>query len=236
VKKTSLGAISAIVVSLCFSVSTALAQVPGGVPPAQPMPPAAGARIAFIDVGKIFKNDARFKALMEDMKRDVQGAENLVREERDRIGKLEESLRDYQKGTQAYQQMEEQITARKADLTVKVQIQGKQFQQRQAKIYYNVYQEILQVTDYFCKQHGIDVVLQIKGDPVDSEVAESVIPFINKQVVWYADDLDITKQILGELNRTAINPPRSADERGAPGRPASPFNGNQPPQQPMPPR
>ena len=233
-KKISLGAISALVASLCFSLSTARAQAPGGIPPAQP--PAAGTRIAFIDVGKIFKNDARFKALMEDMKRDVQGAENLVREERDRIGKLEEDLRTYTKGTQAYQQLEEQITARKADLTVKVQIQGKQFQQRQAKIYYNVYQEVLQVTDYFCKQHGIDVVLQIKGDPVNPEVAESVIPYINKQVVWYADDLDITKQILGELNRTAINPPRSADERGAAMRPASPFNGNQSPQQPMPPR
>ena len=100
-------------------------------------------------------------------------------------------------------------------MTVKVQIQGKQFQQRQAKIYYNVYQEIWQATDYFCKQHGIDVVLQVKGDAVDPEVAESVIPFINKQVVWFAPDLEITDQILADLNKTAINPQREADGAGA---------------------
>ncbi len=132
--------------------------------------------------------------------------------------------------------MEEQITARKADLTVKVQIQGKQFQQRQAKIYYNVYQEILQATDYFCKQHSIDVVLQVKGDAVDPEVAESVIPFINKQVVWYAPDLDITDQILGDVEPDGDQSSARGRRARAPVRPASPFNGNQPPQQPMPPR
>ena len=231
-KKISLGAISALVASLCFSLSTARAQ--GRRHPAA-QPPAAGTRIAFIDVGKIFKNDARFKALMEDMKRDVQGAENLVREERDRIGKLEEDLRTYTKGTQAYQQLEEQITARKADLTVKVQIQGKQFQQRQAKIYYNVYQKSCKLPTTSANNTASTSCFRSRV-PREPRGGQSVIPYINKQVVWYADDLDITKQILGELNRTAINPPRSADERGAAMRPASPFNGNQSPQQPMPPR
>ena len=112
-KRTAHWAISAAVLSLCFSVSTALAQGPGGVPPAQPMSPAAGPRIAVIDVGKIFKNDARFKAWMEEMKGDVQRAENLVRDERKRIGDLEERLQTFQKGTQAYKDMEEQITAPK---------------------------------------------------------------------------------------------------------------------------
>ena len=115
--------------------------------------------------------------------------------------------------------------------------QSIRFQQRQAKIYYNVYQEILQATDYFCKQHGIDVVLQVKGDAVDPETAESVIPFINKQVVWYAGDLDITDADPRRREPDGDQSRPSADGRGAPVRPASPFDGNQPPQQqPLPPR
>ena len=47
---------------------------------------------------------------MEEMKADVQRAEAVVREERDTIGKLEERLQEFQKGTQAYKDMEEEIT------------------------------------------------------------------------------------------------------------------------------
>ena len=64
-------------------------------------------------------------------------------------------------------------------------------------------------------------MFQFKGDSVDPEQADSVIPFINKQVVWSDPGLDITDSILRELNRTAVNPPREAT------RPVMPFN-NQP--------
>jgi Skp family chaperone for outer membrane proteins len=225
VKKSVGWAVSATVLSLCFLASAALAQGPVGVPSGPPAQPAGGPRMAVLDVSAIFKASVRFKAWMEEMKAEVQRAEVLIREERDRIGKLEERLQQFTKGTQDYKDMEEDITKKKADLTVKVQIQGKQFEQRQAKIYYSVYQEILQATDYFCRQHSIDMVFQFKCDAVDPEQAQSVIPFINKQVVWYAPDLDITKFILAEVNRTAINPPRAAE------RPATPFGNNQPPQQ-----
>jgi Skp family chaperone for outer membrane proteins len=219
-------AVLAAVLSLSFLVSAAVAQGPAGVPPAQPAPPSAGTRIAVLNVPEIFKKHDRFKAWMEELKRDVQAAENLVRDERKKIGDLEERLQEFQKGTQAYNDMSEDITKRKADLTVKVQIQGKQFQQRQAKIYYSVYQEILSATQYFCQQHAIDLVLQIKGDAVDPDQGESVLALIQRQVVWQ-DRLDITDAILRELNKASINPPREA------ARPASPFGGNPAnPQQP----
>ena len=117
-------------------------------------------------------------------------------------------MQEFHKGTPDYKGLEEEITHRKADLNVKIQFQGKEFQQRQARIYYNVYQEISQATDYFCQQHGIDVVLRLKGDGVDPEQFESVGAFISKPVVWSPPGLDITDSILRELNRTAVNPSR----------------------------
>ena len=103
----------------------------------------AGPRIALLDVSKVYKNHARFKGMMEDMKADVQRAEVEIRKQRDEITKLEERLQEFHKGTPDYKGLEEEVTRRKADLTVKVQIQGKEFQQRQARIYYNVYRETL---------------------------------------------------------------------------------------------
>ncbi|MBN1393945.1 MAG: OmpH family outer membrane protein [Pirellulales bacterium] len=187
------------------------------------MPPAAGPRLALIDVTKIFKNHARFKGMMEDMKKDVQQAENWVKNERLAIGKLVEELQTYDKGAREYQALEKDLAKRQADLEIQIRMQRKEFLQREAKIYYNVYQEIWQATDYFARQHKIDMVFRFNGDEVDSSNPDEILKHINKQVIWYDVGLDITPYILEELNRTAINP-SAADRRGNAAPPTVPFN------------
>ncbi len=119
--------------------------------------------------------------------------------------------------------MEEQIANRQAKLAVDVNRQKSDFLQRESMIYHTVYQEILQATDYFCKQRGIDMVLRFNGEPVDVQRPDSVLTFINRPVVWYDPGLDITDFILQDVNRPAANP-GTADQRN--GQPPSPFGGN----------
>lgn len=215
-KKSLFGAIlAAIVLSVTFASSLANAQAPAGQP-------ASGPRMALLDVSRIFKNHQRFKGMMEDMKADVERAEAQVKSEKEAISKMAERLPEFRKGTQEYKQMEEDLARRQADLAVQVNLQKNEFLQREAKIYHNVYQEIWQATDYFCKQNRIDMVLRFNGEPVDIERPDSVLTFINKPVVWYDRGLDITDSILQEVNRMAVNP-RPADNRG-PARPGVQFN------------
>jgi Skp family chaperone for outer membrane proteins len=204
VKKSPRWAIlAAVVLSLNCVTCLAQAQVPMGAPSGQS--PAA-VRLALLDVGRIFKNHARFKGMMEAMKADVERAEKQVKAERDEINKLGENMQEFRKGTIEYKQKEEELAKRQADLQVKVQLQKNEFLQREAKIYHNVYQEILQVTDYFAKQNRIDMVLRFNGEEVDVERPDSVLSFINKPVVWYDPGLDITNDILRNVNRGAVNP------------------------------
>ena len=190
------------------------------------MQPTAGPRLALIDISRIFKNHARFKGMMTDMKSDVSNAEKWVQTERGTIQKLGESLQQLNKGTPDYKAQEEALAKRQADLEVKIRLQRNEFLQREAKIYYAVYQEIWQATDYFARQHSIDMVLRFNGDEINPEQPDSVLTGINRPVVWYDRGLDITDAILAELNRTAINPGQ-ADRRGMPAqRPTVPFGGN----------
>ena len=213
--KTYRWAVLAIaVLSSSVFVSNVAAQAPAR--------PATGPSVALLDVSYIFKNHARFKGQMEDMKADVERAEAQVKKERETIIKLAEDLQRFRKGTPDYKALEEELAKRQADLSVQVQLQKNEFLQREAKIYHNVYQEILQVTDYYCKQNTVDMVLRFNGDPVDIDRPDSVLSFINKPVVWYQKNLDITPTILAELNRSAITP-AAADRRTAPVRPSVPF-------------
>jgi Skp family chaperone for outer membrane proteins len=207
--------LAAAVLSFGYLISLAVAQQ-------GPVRPGAGPHVALLDVSYIFKNHARFKDMMQGMKADVERAEAHVKSERDAIGKLAEGLGNFRKGTPDYKQMEEELAKRQADLSVQVTLQKNEFLQREATIYHNVYEEILQATDYYSKQNGIDMVVRFNGDPVDVQRPDSVLAHINQQVVWYQKNMDITPAILQELNRTAVNP---GPARAAPARPAGPFNG-----------
>ena len=211
-KKSYSWAILAVVFSLTCLGSLVEAQGPVA-------PQSAGARMALLDVGRIFKNHQRFKVMMDEMKADVERAEANVKAQRETIGKLAERLQEFHKGTPDYKNMEEELAKRQADLQVMVTLQKNEFLQKEAKIYHSVYQEILQATDYFCKQNRVDIVLKFNADKVDAERPDSVLTWINKPVVWYASDLDITDAILQDLNRSAPQA-RSASK------PGNPFNGN----------
>jgi Skp family chaperone for outer membrane proteins len=180
--------------------------------------PAGAPRMALLDVGRIFKSHQRFKSAMEDMKRDVEEAERRVKAERERIAKLAESMQQFHKGTQDYNDMERELAKAQADLQVQVSLQKNQFLQREAKTYHDVYQEIWQATDYFCKQNRIDMVLRFNGDKADVDRPDSVLSQINRPVVWYDPGLDITDQILADLNRTP-----AGGNSGQATRPTAPF-------------
>ena len=189
----------------------------------QPVAPQAGggANIALLDVSYIFKNHPRFKQMMDEMKSDVEGAETSVNKERDTIRKLVEQLDSYHKGSPDYNAMEKEIAQREADLTVKVQLQRKQFLAQEAKIYFTVYKEIEQEVDYYCSNKGIDMVLRFNGDPVDVDKPDSVLSFINEPVVYYDKGRDITPIILDSLIKRSGAPAAGGIRTGA--RPVAPF-------------
>jgi Skp family chaperone for outer membrane proteins len=229
VKKSHRWAVLAtIALFLCFLISLAVAQGPGAAPSAQP---ATGPRIALLDVTYIIKNHERFKARMDEMMKEGQNAQKKLQAERaDIISTINGDLQQYNKGTPEYQSREEVIANRQAKLAIALQRLKEEYQQREAQIYYDTYQEIMRSTDYFCKQHGIDMVLRFEGEKSDPKFPESVIADIRKTVVWYDSRWVITKFILDDLNRTPVAPPRgteAADGRGAPAaqaRPVSPYN------------
>jgi Skp family chaperone for outer membrane proteins len=183
-----------------------------------PARPTAGPRLALLDVSHIFKNHLRFKAYMDEMKADVERAEAQVKQQDEAIQKMVENLQGYKVGSQDYKALEEEIANRRAKLAIAVQMQRKDFLQREARIYHNVYREIEQELNAFCQSNAIAMVLRFNGEPVDVDKPDSVMVWINRPVVWYNQGLDITQYILDALNRR--NPPPAGSNIGRP--PAGP--------------
>jgi Skp family chaperone for outer membrane proteins len=185
----------------------AFAQAPVAVPQGQPQqvrPASPTSHVAVIDVGYIFKNHARFKAAMDKMKDEVMAAENALKGERDRINGLMEQLKGFNVGTPEYKKLEAEIAKAQGDFNVNAQLQKKDFMDREAKVYLQVYTEIERAVGQFARDHGIAAVFRFDGDPVDGGDRNQILRGITKPIVYYEGGNDITPDILKMLNGAAV--------------------------------
>ena len=197
----------AFVAALAFGQAAVHAQAPGqpapaAAPAARPAGPAA--HVAVIDVGYIFKNHARFKTAMDKMKDEVLQAENALKAERDRINGLMEQLKGFNVGTPEYKKLEAEVAKAQGDFSVNAQLQKKDFMDREAKVYLQVYTEIERAVSQFARDNGIAVVHRFDGDPVDSSDRNRILGSITKPIVYYDPQIDITPDVLRMLNGAAV--------------------------------
>lgn len=176
---------------------------------------AASWPIALIDISAIFKNHVRFKQMMAQMEEDVKRAEQEVKAEQESIRAAAQKLDQWKKGSQEYKALEEELATKSSALSVRVNLQKKEFLQKEAAIYHTVYQEVLRVVQYHAQKNGTQVVLRFNGDTVDAQNPEEVLRDINRAVVWYASGLNMTDVVLADLNRGASAAP--AASTGVPG-------------------
>jgi Skp family chaperone for outer membrane proteins len=194
--------------------------------PQQPQQRAVGP-VAILDLTYIFKNHARFQAMTEAMRGEVEAAEKQLGVERDAMQNLAKSIEQYKRGTPEYKQIEEELIKRQNDLQLKVNLQKKTFLETEAKIYYTIYQEVNDRVRYFADTNGISLVLRFNGDPIDRNDPQEVLKELNKSVIYYNRAIDITPIILEQLGPGPARP----NTVGGPGAPVNPaFQ----PQQPVP--
>ena len=196
------------IVALVAAVTASAAQAQVPVRPVQPAQRTASAppatHVAVIDVGYIFKNHARFKAAMDKMKDEVMAAENGLKAERDRINGLMEQLKGFNVGTPEYRKLEAEIAKAQGDFNVNAQLQKKDFMEREAKVYLQVYTEIERAVSQFARENGIAVVHRFDGEPVDDSDRNKILGSITKPIVYHDPQVDITPDILRMLNGSPV--------------------------------
>ncbi len=211
----------AVVAVLCTATtwvgSTAKAQAqPGAAAPRA----AAAPSVAVVDLNKIFKEHAKFQSMKEDMKRDVDQAENEVKLMRDEIQKLAQQLEDRKPGSPDYKELESQLASRQAQLQAKVQLLKKDFMLQEAKIYHQIYREVNDEIRSYADRMGITMVLRISDDPIDENDPQAVLEELKKSVVHHHPSVNITPVILSVINRRYGAAPAQPQQANGPQQPA----------------
>lgn len=178
----------------------------GPVPPAAQPTASRGTNVAVIDIGFIFKNAARFKQAMEEIKAEDEAFAAEATKRRDALAAAIDTLQRMPKGGPEYQQLEEQIAGDQTRLRLDMARAQKERVEAEAKVYFNAYRDIEDRVAQFSQRYGIDLVLRFNAEEMDPTKPESVLNGINRFVV-FQNQLNITGAILDEMNR-ASPPPR----------------------------
>jgi Skp family chaperone for outer membrane proteins len=175
------------------------------VPAAAQAPNPAGANasrygVAVVDISYIFKKHERFRGAMESMKKEMETIEGELKGDREKIAQSEQQRNSYNPGTAEHKRLDEEVARMMADFNLKMGRLRKDFLEREAKVYYQTYLEVVDAVNSYAKRQNIGLVLRFNGEPVDPNRREDVLREINKPVV-VQDQVDITPDVLLLLNR-----------------------------------
>ncbi|MEO1495790.1 MAG: OmpH family outer membrane protein [Planctomycetota bacterium] len=161
--------------------------------------------IAVIDINYIFNEYEKHSSAMDSMKSEIRSLDTQLKSEQQKIMEAEKQKAEmYKPGTADYRRVDEQVVQMKANFQVKTTQMRKDVAEREAGIYYQTYREVDQAIKYYAKQKGISLVVRFNGDEADPNNRDSILRSINK-TVHYQDQIDITPDVLGLLNRAAAN-------------------------------
>ena len=159
-----------------------------------------GTAVAVIDVPYIFKNHVRFQQQIEDIKKDIDAYKEVVTQQQTQLRTESEKLNQFKPGTREYKDAEENIARMRVEFQLDSAKRQKEFMEREAKIYFNVYKEVEAAVADFATRNRVGLVLRYSAEDMDPSKRESIMQGINRFVI-YQNRLNITDLILDTLNR-----------------------------------
>jgi Skp family chaperone for outer membrane proteins len=157
-------------------------------------------KIAFVDIASIFKRYEKFKAKMDKMKEVVEAEEEKVAADKKRVDEWGERLKDPSLKTGEAEQIRQAIRDSEKTAAEGISAKKAQFMREEGAIYYDTMTEVKRVIEHCCTRNNIQFVLRFNGEPVDPFSREDILRAINSPIPYLDPALNITEEILAELN------------------------------------
>lgn len=175
------------------SASQAMAQQP------------ARAQVVIVDVAKVFKEHIRLKQAMKILGDEVKAYDDYLREQQGQLKQLVDQRQKLKASSPEYKEIDAKLARQQSDLQVEMQLKKKAFMEREAKHFYNTYDEVTRAVAKFADANGVRLVLRFNSAPMVRDDRASVLQGVNNDIV-YQKNLDITDIIIAEVNKGSRTP------------------------------
>jgi Skp family chaperone for outer membrane proteins len=168
--------------------------------------------VAILDVAKVFKNYPPHEEKMSAIKQEADKLKAEIQTAQDKIRQDAMPLQDLEPGTAERNQLEAELEQRQASLRVQARQSEQDLLNREAKIYYDTYQEMQRVVAGLAQKHSISLVLRFDSSEFDSTNRAEVIKGVNREVVFH-QRLDLTKMVIQGMNGASASADSGTQKR-----------------------
>ncbi len=155
--------------------------------------------VAVLDVAKVFKQNRSFESRMQSIKSTADQLKAEIQQKQEAIKQEAQGLNDFEIGSPERNQMEATLEQKQAGLRTEARQAEMDLLTKEAKIYFETYQQMQGVLKSLSAQHGISLVLRFDSEEIDPTNRGEVIKGVNRAIV-YQEKLDLTTMVINQMS------------------------------------
>lgn len=163
----------------------------------------AQSSVAIVDIGMVFKAHPTFPRELETLRAEAdQFQKNAVQLQQQMVAKSEK-LKLWTPDSENYRNFETQLAQELATLEVQQRSEMRSLMVREAQLHFQTYQQVKKVVNDYCAAKNIRLVLRHTDQKLNVDNPKSVMADVNKNLVFYTPEIDITNEIIRQIGGVA---------------------------------
>lgn len=163
----------------------------------------AQSSVAIVDIGMVFKAHPTFPRELETLRAEAdQFQKNAVQLQQQMVAKSEK-LQMWTPDSEDYRNFETQLAQELATLEVQQRSEMRSLMVREAQLHFQTYQQVKKVVNDYCAAKNIRLVLRHTDQKLNVDNPKSVMADVNKNLVFYIPEIDITNEIIRQIGGVA---------------------------------
>lgn len=159
-------------------------------------------RVALIDMAEVFRKYQSFVDQRKTMRNELIASEATGKAKLAHLEALKNDLTQHPAGSAEHKKLQNMLIDGAADYKAFRQKQQKTFLRKESEVYKSVYLAVRKQVDETAAKRGFSLVLRYNAQGVDTaKDPKTVLNRMNRLVVSHAKQIDITAEVIAELNR-----------------------------------
>ncbi len=174
---------------------------------AQEAAPAADrspSRVGLIDMAKVFEGYDKFKVLRDELSAEIEKSDAEAKVMVERMQQMQKEVQEsgLQPGSAEYEQAERGLLDAKGEFESFRAATQRRLARRESDMFKVIYADASGMVQRYAEHVGYTVVIRFDSKGIEDETAPAeAVQRMNKQVVYYRPENDITNIVLSALNR-----------------------------------
>ncbi len=159
-------------------------------------------KVGLIDMALVFKDYKKFEALREDLKTDMQSADEEAKQFALKVDGEQKVLASgtYKQGSPEFIEKEQAVTKLMAEFQAIRANNQKELLRKESKIYHQIYLEVQDAVERFCKAYKYTLVMRFNAEELTGSDPQKLMQGLNRPVIYYQPEDDLTQSVIKFLN------------------------------------